>query len=108
MDLLSQEFFSTSQLVVLNKFAGNNIYLYIKDSLKQPEITEKDKAFRRISKFWKRTGNSDKIEPDTVKNTELIRSYSVFKMLEFLDSDSPLLRYSAKQWLEETSNMKFI
>jgi hypothetical protein len=104
MDLLSQESNSTTQLYKLNVFAGPAIRENIKKSLANSEITEKDKAFRRISKFWKRTGGKSLNN----KDCEDIRNYSVFVMLDFLDSESPLLRYSAKGWLEETINFRYI
>ena len=62
------------------------------------DLTQNVNAIKKFSQFWKLTSE---FYPDLIffENGECI-----FKMLDFLDNENPLLRHLSKSWLSEAKN----
>ena len=62
------------------------------------DLTQNVNAIKKFSQFWKLTSE---FYPDVIffENGECI-----FKMLDFLDNENPLLRHLSKSWLSEAKN----
>lgn len=66
---------------------------HISKQLNLPSIEESDENFRAAAKFW------NLIQNEQTESCSNIRKEIVFEMLRFISSESPLHRYSSKNWL---------
>ena len=83
-----------SYLLLLSKYALDLIDQYVDGEFTNPNVEQNVVCFRQCMKLWKLT---EELQNDEIK---LIRERLVFKMLGFVDNENPLLRYSAKTWLQ--------
>lgn len=110
MAILVWEYFtdkrtSTETVNLVLKFLQNcphELISHIMLLLKNTSIESSDEAFRTVSRFWSLTQKT----PD--KYMREFRFELVGVMCSFLDSSSPLHRFSAKNWLYSIANLKTV
>ena len=96
MDYHSFHEMAIRMLTELSDFVPDRVCESIVKTLSANTLTEKERAFQRFSTFWKLTTDSKYlIQYDITK-------VGLFKMLDFLDDDNPLIRHSAKSWLQDS------
>lgn len=103
-------YFSTSRsssdsIEVVLTFLENSLpYLvtHVTGLLYHDNLELSDEAFRNCARFWSLTQNND------TTPVNRFRYLLVNSMAKFLDSSSPLHRFSAKNWLYSIKNLTII
>lgn len=71
----------------------------VKRSFNTHSAPDKEASIQRFSHFWRLTGYKYKDLLNIHKEFVELNKVGLFRMLDFLDDQNPLVRHAAKNWL---------
>lgn len=86
-------------IVAFSKFFPYEFTETVQRSFETHSDPEKEASIQRFSHFWRLTGF--KYKDLLISNREFaeLNKVGLFKMLDFLDDNNPLVRHAAKNWM---------
>lgn len=86
-------------IVAFSKYFPYQFTETVKKSFETHSDPEKEASIQRFSHFWRLTGF--KYKDLLISNREFaeLNKVGLFKMLDFLDDENPLVRHAAKNWM---------
>lgn len=77
----------------------------VKRSFNTHSAPDKEASIQRFSHFWRLTGYKYKDLLNIHKEFVELNKVGLFRMLDFLDDQNPLVRHAAKNWLMESMTL---